>query len=816
MPRRDTPLDSGWTLHQHRRADGAPDVAPVPATVPGCTHTDLFDAGVIPDPFIDTNEQAVAWVAECDWRYTRTLTVTPDDLAHEHVELVFDGLDTLATIVVNGSPVGGAANMHRRHRFDVRSLIVAGDNTLDVVFASATAHAEALRDSEGVWPSSSFGRPFNYVRKMACSWGWDWGPWLTSAGIWRPARLEAWSTARLGDIRPHVRFGDAGEASVRVEIDVHGATDLVQAKATLRDPDGAVVTSGSGSGIVELDAGEVRRWWPHTHGDQPLYELTIELVDADGAHDVVHDRRTQPIGFRTIELDTSIDPVGSAFTIVVNGRPIFARGVNWIPDDVFPTRITEADYRRRLGQAAAANADLVRVWGGGLYEDDRFYAACDELGLLVWQDFPFACAAYPEHLLATEVEAEARDNISRLMAHPSLAIWNGNNENIWGYWDWAWQPVLDGRAWGAGFYFDLLPRLCAELDPTRAYWPGSPYSGSQDVFPNADAQGCVHTWKVWNEVDLVRYRDHAPRFVSEFGWQAPPAWTTMADAVSADRFTRDSPEMRNHQKADDGDRKLDRGIVPRFGEIARLEDWWYAAQVVQARALRTGVEHFRSLRPWCMGTIWWQLNDCWPVASWAVVDGAGRLKPAWYAMRDAYRSRLITFQPRGDELTLVAINETSEPWVIDTVASRTRFDGEVSSSAPVSLSVAPFSVEPMVLPRRLATPTDPNAEVLVAGDPDERAWWWFLPDRELRLRRPEWRVSERRDGDDLVLTITADTVVRDLVVQADRIDPAASVDRQLVTFLPGEPQDIRLSGAGPADAARLLAESWNVADLVTG
>src|SRR5690606_38325372 len=320
MERRATPLDGGWTLHQHRRADGAPDVEPVPATVPGCTHTDLLGAGVIPDPFLDTNEQAVAWVADCDWRYTCTFEVTPDDLIHEHVELEFEGLDTLATIAVNGSPVGETANMHRRYRFDVRSLVVAGDNTLDVVFASATAHADALRDSEGVWPSSSFGRPFNYIRKMACSWGWDWGPWLTSAGIWRPARLGAWSTARLGDVRPHVRFGDGDEASVRVELDVLGATDAVQARVTLRDPDGAVVTSRSGAGIVELDAGEVRRWWPHTHGDQPLYDLTVELVDAD---DVVHDRRTQRIGFRTIELDTSIDPVGSAFTLVVNGRPIF-------------------------------------------------------------------------------------------------------------------------------------------------------------------------------------------------------------------------------------------------------------------------------------------------------------------------------------------------------------------------------------------------------------------------------------------------------------------------------------------------------------
>lgn len=815
MPLRVTPLDRGWTLHQHRRGDGAPEVGPVAAVVPGCTHADLLAAGVIPDPFVDTNEQAVAWVADCDWRYRCTFAVTPDDLAHEHVELAFDGLDTLASIELNGTPVAETANMHRRYRFDVGALLVAGENVLDIVFASATVHADALREREGTWPSSSFGRPFNYVRKMACSWGWDWGPWLTSAGVWRPVRLEAWSRVRLGDVRPHVHLAEGDRAGVRVECDVAGAIEGVRSRVTLRDPDGAVVATAEepAGTAVELDAGVVRRWWPHTHGDQPLYELTVELVDAG---DVVHDARTHRIGFRTVELDTSIDPVGSAFTLVVNGRPIFARGVNWIPDDVFPARITDADYRERLGQAVAANADLVRVWGGGIYEDERFYAACDELGLLAWQDFLFACAAYPEHLLADEVEAEAADNVSRLMAHPSLAIWNGNNENIWGYWDWEWQPVLQGRPWGAGFYFDLLPKVCAELDPQRPYWPGSPYSGSDDVFPNADAQGCVHTWRMWNEVDLVRYRDHSPRFVSEFGWQAPPAWTTMAEAVSAEHFRRDSPAMRNHQKAEGGDHKLDRGIVPRFGEIERLEDWWYAAQVVQARAVRTGVEHFRSLRPWCMGTIWWQLNDCWPVTSWAVVDGAGRRKPAWYALRDAYRSRLLTVQPRGGELTLVAINEAADTWSVEAEARLVRFDGAVAASVPVVLSVPPFSAGRAVLPRDVSAPSDPAGSVLVAGGPDERAWWWFLPDRELRLRRPRWQVAERREGDDLVVALTADTVVRDLVVQADRIAPAATADRQLVGFLPGEPQEIRLVGAGAAGAADLLAAAWTVADLLPG
>lgn len=814
------PLHDGWTLHQERRADNAPAIADVSAVVPGCVHTDLLDHHLIPDPFVNTQEDDVAWVAACDWRYACVFQVTQEQLDHECLELAFDGLDTLATISVNGTEIATTANMHRRYRFEVGALATTGPNSLEIVFASATEHCDSVRDTEGVWPSSSFGRPFNYLRKMACSWGWDWGPWLTTAGIWRPVKLHAWSHARLGDIRPRITIdpGDHGGVAIDIDTIASNCGSGARTRAVLRSLDGAtiadeIVDVTVGTTKIVLDAGVVQRWWPHTHGDQPLYQLDVTMICPD---DSVCDHRTVKIGFRTIELDTTADATGSAFTFVVNGVPIVARGVNWIPDDIFVTRVTEADYRQRLQQAVDANVDIVRIWGGGIYEDDRFYDTCDELGILVWQDFLFACAAYPEHLLADEVEAEAYDNVSRLMRHTSLAIWNGNNENIWGYWDWAWQDILQGRSWGAGFYFDLLPRITTELDPLRPYWAGSPYSGSQTVAPNADAQGCVHVWDVWNQVDFVRYRDHAPRFVAEFGWQAPPAWPTMADAVTPDQFEISSPAMRNHQKATDGDIKLERGIKPRFGTVGNLETWWYAAQLLQARAVQTGIEHFRSLRPYCMGTIWWQLNDCWPVASWAVIDGAGRQKPAWYALQQAYRSRLLTIQPRGDQLVVFALNETADDWAIDTSAERRRFDGSVIASTPVALAVGAHSSASFVLPSDVAQPDDPSDEVLVVGAQADRAWWWFAPDRELTLRQPNWHVSHVIDGDDLVLALTTDTVVRDLAIYPERISSTGRTDRQLVCLLPGETEKIRLSGVSAADLPALLAQPacWSVADVI--
>jgi beta-mannosidase len=815
-----TPLTAGWSLHQPHRSAVAPEVPPIAATVPGCVHTDLLDAGLIPDPFLGINEDDVAWVADCDWRYRCEFTVTEEHLRHDHVELKFHGLDTLATVSVNGDVVGETANMHRRYRFEVRHLVQPGANELDVVFRSATQHCEQLRATEGVWPSASFGRPFNYLRKMACSWGWDWGPQLTTAGIWRPVTLEAWTVARLSDVRTRTSIDDHDAGVLLVDADVVTGVPAsrLRVRAALVDPDGIEVATTDapvalGTTRATIDAGTIRRWWPHTLGDQPLYGLRVDVVDGD---DTVHATRTLRVGFRTIELDTTADHTGSAFTFVVNGRPMFVRGVNWIPDDVFVSRVGPARYRARIEQAIDANVDLLRVWGGGIYEDDDFYEICDERGVLVWQDFAFACAAYPEHLLVDEVEAEGYGNVSRLMHHASLAIWNGNNENLWGYWDWGWREQLDGRPWGAGLYHDLLPRICAELDPDRPYWPGSPWSGSHDVSPNADAHGCVHVWDVWNQLDLFRYRDHTPRFVAEFGWQAPPSVRTLEDAVGAGGLHRDSPAWRNHQKAADGDRKLDRGIAARFGRVDDFEAFCYAAHVVQARAVRTGIEHYRSLRPWCMGTIWWQLNDCWPVTSWAVVDGAGRRKPAWFALREAYRSRLLTIQPRGDRLVVFALNEGIEPWHVDTEVVRRRLDGTRCADEAVRLVVPAGGRAAHTIGTAVAAAGRPTAEVLTVGDASERAWWWYDLDGAVPMGSPGLEWTWANEGDELVLTVVADTVVRELTVYPERIRPAADVDRQLVDLLPGEPAVLRFRGLGVDDVEALLRppSCWHAAAVV--
>ncbi|MFG1899485.1 glycoside hydrolase family 2 protein [Micromonospora carbonacea] len=809
-------LHEGWLLRAVAGSQVPPQVAgrSIPATVPGCVHTGLLAAGMIPDPYLDDNETALAWIGRTDWVYEATFDAPGD--AADRVDLVCAGLDTVATLTLNGVEVGRAENMHRGHRFDVTSALRPGANTLTVRFDSPYRYAEAHRDRLGDRPNA-YPEPFHFIRKTACNFGWDWGPTLVTAGIWQDIGLHAWSTARLATVRPLVTVAD-GVGRVEVVVEVERAATAGQATASGQAADGpvtvratvagsaaeAVVAAGERTAALTVEVRDPALWWPRGYGDQPLHPLDVTLHAADGRELDAWSRR---IGFRTVRLDTAPDAHGSAFTLVVNDVPVFARGANWIPDDAFPDRVTRQRLAHRFDQAVGANINLLRVWGGGRYESEDFYELADSLGLLVQQDFLFACAAYPEEEpFRSEVEAEAREQVTRLAAHPSLVLWTGNNENIWAWHDWGWQERLAGRTWGRGYYLDLLPRVVAELDPTRPYWPGSPWSGSEDVHPNDPARGSMHIWDVWNTDDYPKYREYVPRFVAEFGYQAPPAYATLRRAISDDPLAPDSPGMAHHQKAIDGDAKLQRGLDAHLPPPADFAEWHYFTQLNQARAIQLGVEHFRSHRPVCMGTIVWQLNDCWPVTSWAAVDGDGRRKPLWYALRRAYADRLLTVQPRDGGLALVAVNETGQPWRAPAAVTRVTADGEPRAKSAYDLDVPAYGKVELALPADLARPEEPRRELLVAEAGDAgRAFWFFAEDRDADWPAAEYDATvEQVDGGQRV-RVTARTFLRDLTLFPDRLDPAAEVDEALVTLLPGESATFTVRAPRPLPAAALTA-----------
>jgi beta-mannosidase len=797
-----TDLSRGW--HVRAVAGDVPaDIAAgvVPASVPGCIHTDLLHAGLIPDPYLDLNEALVQWVGHADWRYETTFSGSAAQRG-ERTDVVFRGLDTVARVELNGVVLAQTRNMHRTYRFDVGPLLRDGPNTLAVTFRSPVKAADQFSEELGRRPHVGH-HPYNAIRKMACNFGWDWGPDLATVGIWRPVSLESWSGARLASVRPLATVsGDAGTVRVHVDVERAPGTDGdLPISVTVGDVGAAGrIPSGATSTVVEVAVERPQMWWPAGYGAQSRYDLRVVLGE-----DL--DRWDGRIAFRTVELRTEADDAGTSFMFLVNDVPVFVKGANWIPDDCFLNRVTRERYAARIMQSKEAGINLLRVWGGGIFEQDDFYDLCDEQGILAWQDFLFACAAYAEEEpMRSEVEAEVRDNVTRLVSHPSLVLWNGNNENIWGYWDWEWKERLDGRTWGAGYYDDLLPAIVAELDGTRPYSPGSPYSVDPARHPNDPAHGTMHVWDVWNQRDYTVYRDYRPRFVSEFGWQGPPAWATLTRAIHDDPLTPESPAVLLHQKATEGNRKLERGITPHLPQPVGMEDFHWAMQLNQARAVRFGLEHFRSLAPHCTGAIVWQINDCWPVTSWAAVDGDGRLKPLWHAMRAAYAPRLLTVQPRPEGLAVVACNDSDDPWLGSLVVQRRRFDGRVLASAALSLSVAPRGTGTVGLPEEATTPTDPASEFLVVlGEDGTRALWWFVEDRDAALGPAGLSTSVSTLDRGYRVEVTARSLVKDLVLLADKVAPDAEVDIQLVTLLPGDTASFTVTTGAFLDAEALTA-----------
>ncbi|GGI07956.1 glycoside hydrolase family 2 protein [Egicoccus halophilus] len=794
-----TELSDGWQLRLRTPGKGTPagfDDRPVAAVVPGTVHTDLLRDGRIDDPVVGLREHDQHWIGRSTWSYATTVAWQPDGA--ERVELVCEGLDTVAEVRLNGELLGATRNMHRTHRFDVTDRLREGDNDLEVVFLPVHDEVDRVRDEVGLLPATEAVH-YPYVRKMACNFGWDWGPVFVTAGIWRPIALESWSTARLASVRPLATLVDTtghlelavdvartgGEADLRVRVTVDGRTAEAPVDAE--------------HGVVALDVDDVRPWWPIGFGEQARYDVSVELL----AGDEVVDRAERRVGFRTVEVVEEPDAVGTGWQLTVNGQRIPVRGFNWIPDTPFPSEVDAARYARRIDQAIAANANLLRVWGGGIYESPDFYEHCDATGVLVWQDFLFACAAYPEtDAFRAEVEAEAREAVAERSTHPSLVLWNGNNECTWGWHDWGWQEVLGDRPWGSTYYYETLPAIVAELDPTRPYLPGSPTSGDLAVHPNDDAQGVSHIWNVWNDEDYLHYRDREPAFVAEFGFCGPATHATMRHGVPDGELTLDNEAVVHHLRAENGVHKLRRGLAEHFPEVASGDDWLWLAQLNQARALTVGVDHLRALER-CSGAVVWQLNDCWPVVSWAAVDSDERLKPLWYALRDAFAPRRVVVQPDTDGLALVAINDQPEDWQAGVVVRRVRFDGTVLAESKVELAAPATGVGRARLADELAVAHDERREVLlVDADGHGRTSWYWTRDTELAYPPAAWDTEVEVVDDGLRLRITANSFVRDLAVFPDRLTldgrplPADAVASDLLlTLLPGETRELTIRGA---------------------
>ena len=760
-------LDGEWQLRQVGSDDW------LAACVPGGVHTDLLAAGRIADPFIGDEETRVQWVPEQDWEYRRTFIVDATLLASERVFLVCEGLDTLADVSVNGTLIGSGENMFRAYRWEVGRHLQEGANELCIVFRSAVTYAAAGNQAQ---PLPEVNDPLPgapYVRKAPSHYGWDWGPHLPPVGIWRAIRLEGYSAARLADIHLRQRHADGKVTlAAHIQADVYQPAPLA-VTLVLTAPDGqtqAIQTAlAAGSATAAIEIADPQLWWPNGYGGQPLYTLQVELVSAG----VTLDEQRYQLGLRTLELRRRPDEWGESFTFVVNDVPIFAKGSNWIPADSFPTRVSLAQYDGLLGAAAATHQNMVRVWGGGYYEDEAFYDLCDRYGLLVWQDFMFACAAYPlnEAAFLANVQGEVEYNVRRLRHRACLALWCGNNEieAAWAGWGWSATPAwADLMAADEQFFYHTLPQWLAADDPDHAYWPSSPSSNVPFQNPDDGQVGDIHQWAVWHlNKPFTQYRETPARFVSEFGFQALPTPATIAYYATPAERNMTSYVMEQHQRNNGGNGRIMTYLTAYFQLPRDFATLVYLTQILEAEALRVGVEYWRSCWPRTAGTLYWQLNDCWPVASWSSIDYFGRWKAAHYAARRFYAPLLLALAPAEGSITASVHNDRrvacagSLRWSVETL------DGEVLAGGAMPVTVAPFTVAHLAPLdcSTVVTAANRRAVVLICelweGEQlQAQRVSPFVPDKHLNLVEPALSVEMHVVDGMLVVTVRARSLAR--------------------------------------------------------
>jgi beta-mannosidase len=804
-------LGGAWSV---RAADGGGEM---PARVPGGIHTDLLAAGKIEDPFFRDNEDRLHWIGEKDWIYARDFDVPAALLARRRVLLRAEGLDTLAAIAINGVEVGRADNMFRTWEFDVRSALRPGANRIEVRFASTLP---PLHERQARRPLRPLSHPVEligrtHIRKEQCNYGWDWGPVCVTCGIWRALAIVAFDAARLAGVRVAQRHGADGAVALDVHVEAEavaggGAAAPLSAEVEVSF-DGAPVATASApldgaKGIASIDVPSPRLWWPNGLGAQPLYEVAVRLRGADGA---ALDAWRRRVGLRTIRLVREKDEWGESFAFAVNGARFFAKGANWIPADTFATRVTRGLCERLLRSAAAAHMNMLRVWGGGYYEDDAFYDLCDELGLLVWQDFMFACGAYPadDPAFVDSVRAEAVDNVRRLRHHACLALWCGNNEleqmrvmnddGAGGNMTWAeYRRIFD----------ELLPSVTAGHDPATPYWPSSPHKPwGERLEVNRPECGDAHLWQVWHgRQPFEWYRTAFHRFCSEFGFQSFPEPRTVRGYTNDEERNVTSYVMERHQRSAIGNQAIVQYMLSWYRLPTGFENTLWLSQIQQGLAIQYAVEHWRRNRPRCEGALYWQLNDCWPVASWASIDWHGRWKALHYMARRFFAPVLVTGVEDAKAGTVevhvcsdrLAAGRGELAWRITNAAGDLLQEGREPVAIPANASA------------RVAT-IDASGWMERPGPRDLLVWLslsergrtlsenlvLFARPKHFALASPTIRTRVAKQGESYVVRLTADAPALWAWLEVEGAD--ADYSDNFFCLVPGVTREIRVTPCPP-------------------
>lgn len=819
--RKSVSLNEGWEFRQQMEAPADAGAKWYPAEVPGVVHTDLLRNKLIPDPFYRSNEAGLQWIENADWEYRSTFQATPETLKHSHVELVFEGLDGPSQVYLNGKLILTANNMFREWRVEVKSQLKAGANQLLIVFPSPIK--EAIKVAAGdFWRQQIQTPEKSYLRKAAYEYGWDWGPRFVLSGIWRPVKLDLWDDVKLSNV--HVRQRDISVETAHLVVE----TEITSAQKTTAKVSVDYEQGGKKGGVtrdVELDAGvnhvdlpldiaHPELWYPNGYGKQSMYAFHTELKTGNQ----VQDEQTVRTGLRSIVLRREVDQWGRSFELDVNGIPVFAKGADVIPFDSFPTRVTTADYRRVLESAKAANMNMIRHWGGGYYETDEFYSLCDELGIMIWQDFMFGNEWQPgTYAFRENVAREAEYQIKRLRDHPSLVVWCGNNETE-GSWDWhrdiisrlssdavkrMWQDYLT-------LFSGVLPRAVERLDPETPYWPSSPSADYEDVSESYQS-GDMHNWTVWH--GRLAFRDYEkaiPRFMTEYGFQSFPEMRTVESfTLPEDRTSILTPVMLAHQKNTAGNAIIREYMLRDYPEPKDFAAFLYASQVLQAEGIKIGTEHLRRNRPRTMGAIYWQLNDCWPVASWSSIDYYGRWKALQYYARRFYNEVLVSPHQENGGVAVYVVSDKTVPVTGEVRLRMMTFDGKVLIEKKETAEVTPLSSKIYLqIPAEdlsAAKGIDPTKVVVATefvdgGSVVSSNLLYLAPTVEIHLPQAPLKTELGKNGDSYRLKVTSPVLARSVYISFGDLD--AEVSDNYFDLLPGQRAEITIKTKANEDALR--------------
>ncbi|PWW27658.1 beta-mannosidase [Chryseobacterium sp. AG844] len=764
-----------------------------PAKVPGTVHLDLMDNKIIPDPFKDENEKKVQWVENEDWDYQTSFTISPHELKNENIDLVFNGLDTFSEIYLNGQLLKKTDNMFRKWNIPAKQYLKPGHNTLQIKFTSAVNTGKELaKKIPFTMPES----PRSFVRKAQYQFGWDWGPRLVTAGIWKDVQLEFWNNAKIITVKDIQKRVSGTSDNLRFDVEIYAQNAGDYTLDLNKTHQKISLKKGINKISVPYETKGMKLWQPNGRGEAHLYDFEVKLSKDQRNIDAKNIR----IGLRTVELIQEKDEKGKSFYFKVNGEPLYIKGTNWIPGDSFSPRMTKEKYRKLIRDTKDAHMNMIRIWGGGIYEDDEFYKACDENGILVWQDFMFAGSFYPaDEAFLNNVKEEVKDQVNRLQNHPSIALWCGNNEIDEAIVNWGYQKQFNYsksdslQVWKdyKKLFHEVIPNALAEnlKSDKNIYWPSSPSIGWGHK--ESLTEGDSHYWGVWwGEQPFEIYNEKVGRFMSEYGFQGTPSLETTKSMFSGTPdLNLQNPTIKAHEKHARGWDIINEYLKRDYKIPTDFVQYNYLSQLLQARGMQIAIEAHRRAKPYNMGTLYWQLNDCWPVVSWSSIDYLGNWKAFHYQAKRSFEPVLVSIAETEKSYDVYLISDLLKELKAETKFELIDFKGKILWKASQSnLINADVSKKIRTISKLELSHFDLSAAVLkISSEKDTKfeKLFFFSKPKDLKLLQPDIKIRKILPTE---IEISTDTLAKDIYLIGD-----THFSDNFFDLLPGTSKKITLS-----------------------